>query len=427
MPTGNSNKLFYNFFSLGTVQAISSLIQLMVIPYVIRKIGVDSFGVVAVAQVVMFYLAVLVDYGFNQSAVRDIAIYKDDPKQVSAIFFRVLFSKLILCVIAFILLLLLVLFVPVFREHFVLYGMAFLFVAGQSLLLSWFFQGLEKMHLVAAAILTGRVLFVILVFIFIKNKNDDILYLLFWGIGNIITGIISLVIAVSVFNLTFVRPSRQDITAELYEGWPIAFSHLSNSACHYSNTFILTFFASDLVVGYYSIAERILFAIKQVFVVFSQSVYPRVCLLLQKGKEFVFVFFRQVYLKFFVLVVLGCFLLFIFSAPILYFFMGNENVHSVFFLRMFSIVAIMICLNIPATLLLLAANQKKNYFRLYTSAAAINILLNITLASRFEARGTVLVVFFTEFLITMGLNLIVYRQYMKDNKQVGEQPVDVNY
>ena len=107
MLPAKKNKLLYNFFSLGAVQAISSLIQLIVIPHVISKIGVDGYGVIAVAQVVMFYLAAFTDYGFNQTATRDIALYKSDHTKVSKIFFRVLFSKLFLCIAAFILLLLL--------------------------------------------------------------------------------------------------------------------------------------------------------------------------------------------------------------------------------------------------------------------------------------------------------------------------------
>ena len=112
MLSAKKNKLIYNFFSLGAVQAISSLIQLIVIPHVISRIGVDGFGVVAVAQVVMFYLAVFTDYGFNQTATRDIAFCRDDPKKVSEIFFRVYFSRLFLCIVAFIVLLALVLFIP---------------------------------------------------------------------------------------------------------------------------------------------------------------------------------------------------------------------------------------------------------------------------------------------------------------------------
>lgn len=410
MLSAKKNKLIYNFFSLGAVQAISSLIQLIVIPHVISKIGVDGFGVVAVAQVVMFYLAVFTDYGFNQTATRNIALCKDDQKKVSEIFFRVYFSRLFLCSVAFIVLLALVLFIPFFRDHLFLYVMAFAFVVGQSLLTSWFFQGLERMHFSAVAMLIGRVLFAVLVFLFIRNKDDDFLFLFFLGIGNIVAGLISIVTAFRICKLQFIKPSRGDIRKELNDGWQIAISHLSNSTCHYANIFILRFFATDLVVGYYSIAERIFFTVKQVFVVFSQTVYPEVCQLVQKGKEKAISFLSKTYTTFLVAVIIGNLMLFIFSPQVLYFFMGGQYSNAVFYLRVLSIVSVVVCLNLPGTLILLAMDQKKTYFRIYGLAAILNVLVNIVLAGFFEAAGTVMAIFITEFFITMVLTRAVYQK-----------------
>src|SRR5689334_18900074 len=111
------SRLAHNFFSLGTVQVINSSLQLLVIPHVIKVIGADGFGIIAVAQVIMFFLSTFVDYGFNQTATRQVSIYRNDPDKLSAIFFRVMFSKLILGTIALCLLFLLVLVVPVFNAH----------------------------------------------------------------------------------------------------------------------------------------------------------------------------------------------------------------------------------------------------------------------------------------------------------------------
>jgi len=427
MLPAKKNKLFYNFFSLGAVQAISSLIQLIVIPHVIGRIGVDGYGVVAVAQVVMFYLAVFTDYGFNQTATRDIALYKTDHEKTSRVFFNVFFSKVFLCIVAFLLLVILMLLIPFFRAHFFLYCMAFAFVVGQSLLINWFFLGLERMHFITFATLIGRILFAALVFVFIRSKEDDFLFLFFLGIGNIIAALISIVVAFRIYKLKFVKPSKKDIARELKEGWQITLSHLSNSTCNYANIFILRLFVDDLAVGYYSIAERIFFTIKQAFVVFSQAVYPKVCQLAENGKEKTISFLKQIYLPFLFLVVLGCIGLFIFSPQILYFFMGDEYANAVFFLRVFSIIAVIVCLNIPGTLILLALNQKRSYLKIYAFAIVINIALNSVLARFFEATGTVMTIFITEFFITLGLTGVLYRSAVTKGKLVSDPPDNVGY
>lgn len=404
MPIDKKNsRLAYNFFSLGFVQVINSSLQLLVIPYVIKTIGADGFGVIAVAQVVMFYLSTFTDYGFGQTATRSIAIYRNDPEKVSRIFFRVLFSKLILCFIAFLLLLVVALVIPVFRAHLLLYVMAFTYVAGQSLLMNWFFQGMEKMWFIVIVTLIGRLLFVALVFGFIKNKSDDFLFLFFMGIGNIIAGAASIVIACRVFKLIFKKPGRADIVQELKEGWHFTVTNLSMNTCQYANIFVLRFFTNDFVVGYYSIAERIYFTLKQALVIFSQSIYPRVCQLIEKGKSQLLLFLKKVYIPFLLCIIAGSILLILLSPRVLYFFSGKEAVHSVFILRMLCIVLVIVCLNIPSTLILLAMNRKKSYFRIYTLGGAVNILSNIILVYFFQTTGTIMAIFITEIFITAGV------------------------
>lgn len=403
MPIQKNNRLIYNFFSLGFVQVINSALQLLVIPYVIITIGASGYGVIAIAQVVMFYLSTFADYGFNQTATRSISINQGNGEMVSQIFFRVLFTKMILCVIAFLLLLVLVLIVPVFKDHFLLYLIAFVFVVGQALLMNWFFQGLEKMWFIVLTTLIGRILFVILVFLFIKNKEDDFLFLFFMGIGNMLAGVIGIVIAYRLYRFKFKSPGRAEIREELKEGWHFTVTNLSMNTCQYANIFILRFFTNDLIVGYFSIAERIFFTVKQILTVFAQSIYPRMCQLIDKGKKQLISFLRAVYIPFLICIIAGSFLLFILSPQILFFFSGKEAVHSVFILRMLCIVLVIVCLNIPSTLVMLAMNQKKEYFRIYTLGGLLNILSNIILAYFFQTTGTIIAIFITEIFITAGV------------------------
>src|ERR1043166_5789302 len=189
MANSQRNNLIYNFSSLSFIQIANFLLSLIVIPHVIRNVGADGFGVIAVAQVVMFYLAAFTDYGFNQTATKDIAVNKSDNQKVSRIFFTVLASKIIVCLLAFVLLMILVLIVPFFSNHFKLYLLAFAFVIGQTFLVTWFYQGIEKMHYIAITSLIARLIFVALVFIFIRNRQDNSLFLFFMGLGNVVAGL----------------------------------------------------------------------------------------------------------------------------------------------------------------------------------------------------------------------------------------------
>jgi polysaccharide transporter, PST family len=403
MQADKNNRLVHNFFSLGLAQGIVSSLQLLVIPYVIRKIGADGFGVIAVAQVVIFYLSTFTDYGFNQTAIRKVAIYRNDQDKLSAIFSRVIFSKAILGIVAFLLLLALVLIIPFFRAHTLLYLTAFSFVIGQALLMNWFFQGIEKMWLIVITTFIARILFVAFVFLFIKNKGDDFLFLFFMGMGNVIAGIISILLACRLFKLKLQHPGRAAVVRELKEGWHFTVTNLSMNTCQYANIFFLRLFTNDLIVGYFSIAERIYFTLKQVLAVFSQSVYPRVCQLVEEGKNQALLFLKKSYIPFLICVTAGSILLIILSPQVLFFFSGKEAVHSVFILRSLSIVLVIVCLSIPPALILLAVNQKKNYFRIYTLGGITNIAANLILVYYFQTTGSIIAIFITEIFITAGV------------------------
>src|SRR5688572_30342666 len=409
MRTTKKNKLVHNFFSLGAVQVISSLIQLIVVPHVIRKIGVDGFGVVAVAHVVMLLLSGFTDYGFNQTAVKSISLYRTDAAAVSKIFWTVLFSKLVLCILAFIFLLVLILCIPLFRAHAMLYLMAFTLVIGQSLFVSWLFQGIEKMQFIAVLTLLGRTIFAILVFVFIQRNEHSGLFLLFLGTGSFIAGLLSILMARRMLAIQYIKPSVADIRRELIEGWRIMIANLSSYFCQYSNIIILRIFTNDLLAGYYGIAEKIFFTAKQVLAMFSQAIYPQVCQIVLAGKERLYFFLRQIYLPFFLGIVSGSLLLFIFTPQVLSFFTGKDYHHSVYYLRMLCFVTVVICLNIPATLILLAMDQKKKYLRVSILGMLLNISANFLLVIFFEAKGTVTAILLTELFIMAGLNVGLYK------------------
>ena len=71
--------LIKNFTSLGLVQVTNYLLPLLVVPFLIRKIGIELFGLVSFAQAMVAYYNVVVDYGFNLTITQKIALQKNNP------------------------------------------------------------------------------------------------------------------------------------------------------------------------------------------------------------------------------------------------------------------------------------------------------------------------------------------------------------
>lgn len=408
MNKSHTGRVFSNFFALGIIQGTNLLIPILVMPHVIQRIGVSAFGSVSIAQVVMIYLSTISDYGFNQTATRSIALNTANDNR-SKIFFTVLTTKMIIVILSFFLMLMLIFFIPFFQVNAKLYLYGFTYVIGQSLLVTWFFQGVERMKFITISVLLARIIFAILVFVFIRQEHQAILFLFFLGIGNIIAGIFSIYVAINLFKLKVVYPQWFTIIYELKNGWQIMISNIFMNTYLYINIFILRMFAGNLVVGYYSIAEKIFLAIRQLLSIFSQAIYPPICQLVQSSKNQTVLFFRRLYIPFLILLSIGCFAVFILAPVIINFFTGNGPELPVLLLRMLSIVPIIVCLNIPANLLLLSFDQKKSYLRISTFGTIINVCANLLLANFWGATGTVLAIITTEIFIAIGLNIELYR------------------
>lgn len=409
MASGDRKKLLSNFIALGIIQGANFVLPVLVMPFVIRKIGADLFGVVSVAQVVMIFLSTVSDYGFNLTATRDVALFKEDNERISRIFSSVLASKFLICLSAFLLLLALMPVIPVFKDHYLLYMFGFVYVIGQATMVSWFFQGMEKMHYITISTLISRVLFVVLIFVFIRSKNDYILFLLFLGIANILAGGLSIYMAFRYFKLKFHIPQWFEIKIELTSGWHITISNLSINTYQYINILVLRLFTNDLIVGYYSIAEKIFFAVRQVLGIFSQVVYPHICQLTRKSSQESSRFFKKIYIPFLILVTLGCVAVFFFSPFIIHIFLGRKEPLPVALLRILSLVPVIVCINIPAYQVLLAFDLKKSYFNVLVSATIVSLVANLVLCYLWGAVGTTLSIIVTEIFVTSGLIWELYK------------------
>lgn len=421
MSTINYRTLIRNFSSLGLVQGINALIQLLLVPLVISRIGVDYYGQIAVIQVIVFFLATLAEYGYGQTGARDVALNRNNKTVLAELFYNSLYTKFFLCAAAFLLLLLLALIFPVIRSQFSLYCLAFVFVPGQASLPSWFLQGMEKLQWAALISLFSKICFAIAVVLFIHDPEHTGLFTLFLGLGNLVTGIIASIWLIRHYQLPAVPFRLQQVISSLKEGWPVTLSNLLINIMQYGNLFILRLFTNDLVAGYFSVAERIYFSMKQLLTAFSQTIYPSVCQSAIEGREKLQQYFRKVFTPFWLLTVAGSGIVALLAPFITRFFVQEKQDDAIFYLRILCVILPVVCFNIPGSLTLLATHQLKRYFFIYAAGFVLGTLANIILVPLWMAHGTLFAIGITELFITIAVSIALHR--MPDKKSLAEQPL----
>ena len=280
------NTVFENFLSLSTLQSINYILPLLVLPYLVRVIGPEKFGLIAFAQAFIQYFMIFTDYGFSLSATRKISLCRNEKNKVCLIFSSVMTVKIILVAVSLFILILLVKFIPKFKEDWLVYILSFGAVIGNTLFPVWFFQGQEKMRFISMINISGGIIYALAIFILIKKPGDFILVPALNSLFFLITGTLGLYIAFKKFDLKFIFQRYSDIANELKTGWSIFISVVSINAYTATRIFAVGLLTNNILTGYYAIAEKIATAF-QTFPLdsLSQAIYPRLSNIFVKNKR----------------------------------------------------------------------------------------------------------------------------------------------
>lgn len=272
--------VFKNYLYLLMIQGANFILPLITIPYLVRTIGTNKFGIVMVAQSLALFLTIVTDFGFNISATREVAMIKNNKESLSQFFFNVIFIKTILLICSFLVLLSLTIFVEKFNQESLVYLLSFGIVFGQVLFPSWFFQGIEKMKMITLINVLAKLIFTVSVFLVIKNQDDYYFVPLFYGLGFLLSGALGF-----IFSLKYIQYKKPIVIESIQiakESFSLFLSNLAVSLYTNMNTFIIGVFVSDSLAGVYSSMEKLIVATKSIYTPLYQAMFPNLSI---KGKH----------------------------------------------------------------------------------------------------------------------------------------------
>lgn len=409
-------QLISNFLSLSSVEMANYLFPLITVPYLVRVLGPGKYGLVAFAMAFVQYFVMFTDYGFNLTATRNISVSRDDPGKVSKIFSSVMAVKFTIMSTSLVVLLVLVYAFPKFRPDALLYLFAFGLVLGYVLFPIWFFQGMEKMKSIAALNLLGRTLFLIAIFIFVRKESDYLYVPLFTSLGSILAGVVSLYIICTRFKIRIVLPTLREIEEQLKEGLNVFISIISISLYTTSNTFILGFFATNEIVGYFSAGEKIITLASRAFNPIFMAVYPHIAKIAGTGKDIAVKKLRKIFVVTMLLSFAVFTGIFIFSGPIVGIVLGPKFEPSMTIVRILSPLAFVVPVAyIFANLALIPFRLDRYFARIYIFGGMLNIVLLLTLLYLFEAgaAGAAFSALITQVTITTLMYIVLRRDDIK--------------
>ena len=414
MVDEKKKRLLDNFLSLGALQIFSYVIPLINLPYLSRVLGVEKFGLVFFAIAFMEYFNILTDFGFGLSATREIAVNRHNKNSISNVFNSVMTIKALLLILSFLVLLLCIIFVPKLRDNSMVFLLAFVACIGNAIYPVWFFQGMERMKYITFLNMLSKTVFLVLIFIFVKQQSDYMIVPLLYSLGFLVAGIIGFTFAVKEFGLKLYIPKLSTIKQNFKYSSEFFISRVSVAIYTNTNTVCLGFISSEFMVGLYVAAEKIYNAINGLKNPLSTALYPFVT----KNKDI------KLYKKIFILVmiitfIVSCFV-FIFAKDIITIFYGSDMTEAYKVLRIF---CVLFFVNVPSVLLgypLLGAfghTKEANRSVIHSSIVHVLGLIILIWSQRLNIYSMAFMVMLTTFVELMLRIIAVMKYKLLENKE----------
>jgi PST family polysaccharide transporter len=407
-------RLVENFVSLATLQGLNYILPLITLPYLVRVLGPEKYGLVSFAQAFIAYFGIITDYGFNLSATREISVQRENPEKISQIFSSVITIKAVLLVVSFFIMSAVVFTFQKFRQEWLLYYLSFGTVLGQVVFPVWFFQGMERMKYITYINIITKTIFTVLIFVFVHKMSDYILIPLLTSLGAVISGSLSFLIIFKNFGVHFQIPAWISVKHQLKEGWHIFISTVAISLYTVSNTFILGLFTNNTIVGYYSGAEKIIRAVQGMTGTAFQTIYPYISKLASESKQKAILFIRKITFLLGGASLILSLIIFILAPVIVRVLLGNQYAPSVTIVKILSFIPFITGLsNAFGNQTMLTFNYKKAFSNIYITASIINILLAFILVPLYKHLGIATCVVITETFVTASMFLYLQNQGVK--------------
>lgn len=405
-----NNTILTNIVSLSLLQIANYVIPILVIPFVVRALGADGFGKASYAQNIITYLTALVNFGFDYSATRDIAINRDNKSNLRSVFWSIIKHKSILLGISFIALGVMYFTFPKVTDDFPLYVYAALVNIGFVFFPTWFFQGIERMGKMAIFNFISRAFGGLLVILLVRETSDYRLYLFLNSIVYVFVGFTAFIYVVKKYELIPYISDKQVFKDSFTKSFPIFINSLCAMFYTVFGMTLLGNYVSDTELGLYAGAYKIIFA----FVMLSSmpislALYPAMSKAFNESLEKGFAFLKKSIFIVAPLAILMCAGIWLFAPLLVKLFLGEGFEESIVLLRLFSPLPLLIIMASFFTVQGLYALKLQKYAPIVgLTVAVFCVSFNIYYIPKLGAFGAVVAYLLSEVVEILLSSLLVY-------------------
>ena len=387
---------------LVILQGLTYVVPLLVLPYLMETLGPEKYGYIGFSVAAIQYMMLIVDFGFNQSATKRIALAKDNQEELNKIFSATVYAKLFLLTICFAIVVALS-FVPQFKVYSSTLYVMFLTVVGQAFLFVFLFQGLGQIKWISIINAIAKISILPFTFLIVKHEDDYLLAALIQSMVSVVAAVNSLIMVYKKHWVKLLPINTALIKNEIKESFPLFISTAATSMYTALFAIILGYISNPYEVGIYTSSDRLIRALCYMLMVpVLQVFYPYISRLAVTNKEDAIQLFNKLLIFSFASMSIFSILTF-FGGPYAISFLREDFKDSGIILQIMSILPVAIGIGGVAGqfgLLAIGGQKEKIIFRNIYVIAAVVALISVTILSIYlGAEGAAIAIVIVESMV----------------------------
>ena len=370
-------------------------------PYVSRVLGLTNVGIVNFVDGIINYFILFAMMGISTVGIREVATNKTNKAKLSKTFSSIILLNAISTLIAIAILLTAMYTIPQLYPHRQLLYIGICKLVFNSLLVEWFYTGLENFSYITKRTIIIKSVYVASVFLFIHDSSDYQTYYILCVLTVLINGLVNIIYSRKFASLTFNGVSVKPYLSAFFT---VGFYIIVTSMYTSFNVAWLGLTAGTDEVGYYTTATKLHTIILALLLAFQNVMFPRVNSLLAEGKHEEYRQKLQLavdsLLTFAMPIVITSV---IFGPNILHFLVGDGFEGSYLPFRiMMPLILVIGYSQITCIQILLAMKQDRRLLFNACAGAAVGLLLNLLIVKSMGAIGSSLVWLTSELVVAAG-------------------------
>ena len=398
-------------FVMNMFLTMSSIIfPVITFPYVSRILLPEGTGKVTFAVSFIAYFNLISQLGIPTYGIRACAKVRDNKCELTRVAHELLLINQVMCIFSYIILGLVLIFIPRFRQDRLLYIIISFTVFLSAIGMEWLYKGLEQYTYITVRSVIFKFIALLATFLLIHTKKD---YVIYGGISIFASSASNVLNFINAHKYIGFKPiGGYDIKRHLKP--VLVFFALSCAATIYSNlnAVMLGLVNTDADVGYYNAAIKIKTILVSVVTSLGAVLLPRASYYLEHNEVRKYISMTQKALRFVLIFATPISVYFILYAKEgILFLSGNAYEKSILPMQIVMPTVFLIGLNdIMGTQILVPKGKEKYFFFFFFIAALVDLILCFILLDPYASVGSAIGLLSAEATVTFILFLFVKRE-----------------